>query len=69
MKILKTTAVLEILTIISGVGHIYSGVINVGAHVPHNTLTKWALATTMHNSVERHASKAFIQVPELGDHS
>ena len=51
MKILKTTAVLMILAIVSGVGLIYSGIINVGAHVPHNSLTRWALTTAMHNSI------------------
>jgi len=69
MKILNIAVVLVLVAILSVIGLIYSGYINVGAHVKHNTLSNWLLTTAMHKSVKRHAQELSIEVPELGDHS
>lgn len=68
MKLLITTAILFLILVISGIGFIYSGYINIGANVSHNSLSNWLLTTAMQESVKRHAQELIIQVPELGDH-
>jgi len=69
MKILSTVAILILLTLLSGIGLIYSGYINVGANVSHSILSNWLLTTAMHKSVKRHAQSLTIKEPELGDHA
>jgi mono/diheme cytochrome c family protein len=44
---------------------LYTGAYNVAADAPHTHLVRWALSTTMDNSVERQA--AGIQAPDLSD--
>jgi len=69
MKILNIAIVLVLVTMLTAIGLIYSGFINVGANVKHNSLSNWLLTTAMHKSVKRHAQELSIAMPELGDHS
>ncbi len=44
---------------------VYTGAYDVAADSPHTRLTRWALSTTMDNSVERQA--AGIEAPDLSE--
>ncbi|ODS23793.1 cytochrome C oxidase Cbb3 [Candidatus Endobugula sertula] len=56
---------LFIVTILGGVGFIYSGLYPIGADNRHNALTFWLLETLRKKSISR-ASKD-IEVPDLSD--
>jgi len=40
---------------LAGIAFVYSGIYDVGATAPHNPAVRWALHTTMHNSVTARA--------------
>ncbi|HNP34361.1 MAG TPA: cytochrome c [Woeseiaceae bacterium] len=50
------------VTVLGGLAFLYSGLYPMGADVPHNTLTIWALETLRERSIVRAASD--IEVPE-----
>ena len=58
-----------LIAVVVSIGLAYSGYVNVGATVQHNTLSNWLLTTTMQKSVKRHAQDLNTVVPELGDHA
>lgn len=47
------------------VGVVFSGIYNVAATEPHSSLVRWLFSTTMHRSIEMHASK--IEPPAVSD--
>ena len=47
--------------------YIYSGIYNIGATDPHNSITRWIISKTVDNSVKYHAQ--FINAPEIDDSS
>lgn len=63
MNYLKTIAVLVVVSIIAGLGILYSGIVNVSASYPHSALTHWLLHTGMKRSVLQHSRD--IKVPPL----
>jgi len=63
MQYSKAVAALVLAGLITGLGVMYSGVINVAATYPHSSLTQWALHTAMERSVSYHAGD--IQAPPL----
>lgn len=52
--VLGAGAMLAFLILV-GLGVVYSGAVNVAATEEHSALTRWALDTTFHRSVERRA--------------
>ena len=62
-KLFISLCVTAILGLTGVVFFIYSGLFDVSASVPHAAVTKWAMSTTMHASVERRAKG--ITVPDL----
>lgn len=56
--------VLGIIALLAAAGLtiVYTGVLNVAATEEHASFTRWALDTTFHNSVERHARS--VAAPE-----
>jgi mono/diheme cytochrome c family protein len=65
VRTVKTLIVLGVTAAALGLGFVYSGFYPIGADVPHNHLTYWALETLRERSVAR-ASSA-ITVPALND--
>lgn len=65
MKILKKLAILAAIGVMALVAFLYSGIYPMGADVPHNALTYWALETLRERSVAKASSD--IVVPDLGD--
>lgn len=65
MSVLKALALASLAVILMTTVYIYSGVYPMGADVPHNAPTHWALETLRERSVAR-ASKD-IEVPPLDD--
>jgi mono/diheme cytochrome c family protein len=65
MKILKVLLSVGLLTSLGGFGFLYSGWYPMGADVPHNALTYWALETLRERSIAR--SIRDIEVPPLDD--
>jgi len=61
--ILITLPVTMLLGMTGGIFFIYSGIYDVSASTPHFALTKWAMSSTMHASVEQRATN--IDVPDL----
>lgn len=62
-KLFISLCVTVILGLTGVVFFIYSGLFDVSASVPHAAITKWAMSTTMHASVERRAKG--VTVPDL----
>jgi len=58
----KCLLIAAVLTMVGGLAFLYSGLYPMGADVPHNSLTFWALETLRENSVARAADK--IEVPQ-----
>lgn len=65
MKVVKVLTVLAVLGVLVGMGALYSGLYPVGADVPHNRLTYWALETLRERSVARAIRD--LEVPPLDD--
>ena len=65
MKTIVMTLTVAALLLIGGaVAFMYSGIYDVSASTPHSAVSSWAMATTMHASVERGANE--VDVPDLG---
>ncbi len=47
--------------------YIYSGIYNIGATNPHNSITRWIINKTVDNSVKYHAE--LINTPDINDTS
>ncbi len=60
MTILKIGVISIVLIIISGLGFILSGVYPMGADVPHNRFTYWALETMRERSISRSANRIIV---------
>ena len=68
MKKILASVVLTLIVLILGfVAYIYSGSYDISQLTPHNALTKWAIRTTTHHSIEARIKD--IQVPALNDSS
>ena len=67
MKTLATLVLICVITLVSLVGFVYSGLYDVSASSSHSGLTNWLLSTTSHASIERHARS--VEVPDLEDES
>ncbi len=65
MKMVKIPLVLAVLGVLLGLGVLYSGLYPMGADVPHNRLTYWALETLRERSIARAIRD--IKVPPLDD--
>jgi mono/diheme cytochrome c family protein len=65
MKAIKTVGLATLAVLAAAVAFIYSGFYPMGADVPHNALTYWALETLRERSVARAARD--IEVPSLDD--
>ena len=65
MKILKCALALAIFVGVGGMAFLFSGVYPMGADVPHNALTYWALENLRERSIARASSN--IEVPDLDD--
>lgn len=66
MKKIVLSVVLTFVVIIGAMLiYIYSGSYNVSQLVPHNSLTKWAISTTMHHSIDKRLKG--IEVPLMND--
>lgn len=65
MKTLKLLLAAALLAGLGGLGFLYSGWYPMGADVPHNALTYWALETLRERSIAR--SIRDIEVPPLDD--
>ena len=65
MKTVKVLLVLAALGVVLGLGVLYSGWYPMGADVPHNRLTYWALETLRERSIARSIRE--IEVPPLED--
>lgn len=65
MKTIKTLLVVAVLGGLAGLGVLYSGLYPMGADVPHNRLTYWALETLRERSIDRAIRD--IEVPPLDD--
>lgn len=65
MKTLKTVVATIAVLILAGLAFIFSGVYNVGADVPHWTITRLMLAATRESSVEQRSED--LTVPNLDD--
>lgn len=65
MKTIKALLVLALLGGVVGLGVLYSGWYPMGADVPHNRLTYWALETLRERSIAR--SIRDIEVPPFDD--
>lgn len=65
MKTIKTLGLAALAILVAAVVFIYSGFYPMGADVPHNALTYWALETLRERSVARAAQD--IEVPPLDD--
>lgn len=65
MKIVKVVLALFVLASVVGMGFLYAGVYPMGADVPHNGLTYWALETLRERSIARVISG--VAVPPLDD--
>lgn len=55
--VVTTLVVAAALAVLAGVAYMYSGLYNVAATAPHNTLSRWILQTTQKNSVQAHAER------------
>jgi mono/diheme cytochrome c family protein len=62
-----TALAVLVLAGVAALVFVYSGEYNVAASEPHSAIERWALETTMENSVRDHA--AGIQVPPLDEPS
>ncbi len=65
MKTVKTLLVVAVLGGLAGLGVLYSGLYPMGADVPHNRMTYWALETLRERSIARAIRD--IEVPPLDD--
>lgn len=65
MKLVKTLFVLVVLGGLAGLGVLFSGLYPMGADVPHNRLTYWALETMRERAIARAIRN--IEVPPLDD--
>lgn len=65
MKTVKVLLLLAALGVLAGLGVLYSGWYPMGADVPHNRLTYWALETLRERSIARSIRE--IEVPPLDD--
>jgi len=63
--ILSTLLVSAVVVLVAGLGFVYSGIYDVSAKDPHWPISNWLMNTTMHASVERHATE--VVVPEFSD--
>ena len=55
MKIVAIIGVLVLVIVIGGLLFTYSGIYNVAATIPHNSLTEWLLSTISDRSVKHQA--------------
>ena len=55
IKTIKVLLFLILTAVAAVVGFVYSGVYDVGADIPHHSVTRWLLHTTMDRSVAKHA--------------
>ena len=65
MKAIKILGLVGLTVMSAAVAFMYSGLYPIGADVPHNALTYWALETLRERSVARAAQD--IEVPPLDD--
>ncbi len=65
MKLLKYLICAGVIAALGGLAFLYSGVYPMGADVPHNSLTYWALETLRVRSIDRASGE--IEVPALDD--
>ncbi len=65
MRVIVTVVAVFVVLAAICLAVVYTGAYNVAADAPHTHLVRWALHTTMDNSVERQA--AGIQAPDLSD--
>ncbi len=66
MKKVIVTVILTLVALIAiSVIYIYSGAYNVSQLEHHNAITKWAINTTKHHSIDAH--DADIKVPPMND--
>ncbi|HEY5405932.1 MAG TPA: cytochrome c [Ginsengibacter sp.] len=66
MKKIILSVFLTLVVIIGAILiYIYSGSYNVSQLVPHNALTKWAVTTTTHHSIDKRLKG--IKVPPMND--
>ncbi len=65
MRVVITVVVVLVVLAALGLIVVYTGAFDVAADTRHSPLTRWALSTTMENSVERQASG--IEAPDLSD--
>lgn len=63
MKFLLKVLIVAVIAGSAGIAFLYSGLYPMGADVPHNRLTYWALETLRENSLDR-ASRAIV-LPDL----
>lgn len=63
VKFLMGVLISVLIAGITGLAFLYSGIYPMGADVPHNRLTHWALETLRESSLER-ASRA-VELPDL----
>ncbi len=54
------------LLIIGGLIYMYSGLFDISARVPHDTITLWAMNTVRNNSIKHNADNN-IKTPDLND--
>jgi mono/diheme cytochrome c family protein len=67
MKTFLTFVGTLIALIVAFLIFIYSGLYNISATVPHNSITRWVISKTMDNSVRYHAE--LIEAPDINDTS
>lgn len=65
MRLLSGMLLMLVLLVLGVVGFIYSGLYNIAASDPHAAPIRWAVHTTMHNSVE--VRVADVEPPDLDD--
>lgn len=65
MKTIKILGVAGLVALAGAVAFIYSGLYPMGADVPHNRMTYWALETLRERSIARAAKD--IEVPSLNE--
>lgn len=64
-KVIITIVATLIFIAAAFTAYIYSGIYDVSQLVPHNSLTKWMIRTTLHHSIDKRIKD--IKVPPLND--
>lgn len=65
MRVIITVVVTFLVALIIAIGLAYSGIVNVGAGLPHSGTVSWFLSTTSSASIKRHSRT--IEAPDLND--